>query len=132
MQNMKKKNKYDSYLNLYKFFLHFELLASNNIKNQTGKKLKNLLGINLINKVFIQIPGTHKKHLGHTCTPTAVQNNCIKLSGFGVGITRPFLHREITINISCPRKVLQLRKFFRKFLGPTSHTFSIRCFFQAK
>ena len=30
----------------------------------------------------------YKKHLGPTGTPTNVQNNCIKLSGFGVDITR--------------------------------------------
>ena len=37
-----------SYLNFYKYFLHFELLVSNTIKNETRKKFKNLLGTNLV------------------------------------------------------------------------------------
>ena len=45
-----------------------------------------------------------EKHLGQTGTPTNVQNNCIKLSGFGVDITKVFLHREITRNLSCREK----------------------------
>ena len=50
------------------------------------------------NKVFIRIPGRYKKHLGHTGTLPSAQNNCIKLSGFGVTITRLFLNREIKTN----------------------------------
>ena len=42
--------------------------------------------------------------VGHTGTPANAQNNCIKLSGFGVDITRLFLNREITRNISCGEK----------------------------
>ena len=36
------KKKYGSYSNLHKYFLHFELSASNTLKNQSWKKLKNL------------------------------------------------------------------------------------------
>ena len=43
---MEKKSKYGSYLNVYKYFLRLEPLASNTIKNQTREKPKNLLGIN--------------------------------------------------------------------------------------
>ena len=76
-----------------------------------------------VSEVFIQIPGTYENMLiVHTGIPVNAQNNCIKLSGFGVDITRIFLHRKITRNISCPRKVLQLRKFFRSFLGTISYT----------
>ena len=59
---------------------------------------------NKFSKVFIRIPGTDKKHLGHAGTLANVKNNCIKLSGFGVDITRVFLHRKITRNISCREK----------------------------
>ena len=65
-----------------------------------GKKFKNLLRINIIkysSKFLVHI----KKHLGHTVTATNVQNNCIRLSGFGVNITKLFLHREIASKISC-------------------------------
>ena len=42
---------------------------------------------NKFSKVFIWIPGTDiKKHPGHTDTLTNVQNNYMKLSGFGVDI----------------------------------------------
>ena len=79
-----KKNNYSSYLNFCKWFLYFELLilASSTIKNETRKKLKNLLGINFV-KYSYKFLEHIKKHLGHTGTPTNVQNNCIKLSGFG-------------------------------------------------
>ena len=66
-----------------KCFLHFELLASNAIKNQTGKKFKNLLGINLV-KHSCKFLAHIKKHLGHTGTTKNVQNDSIKLSAFGV------------------------------------------------
>ena len=72
-------------------------------ENETGKKFKNLFAINLINcpSEFLE----HiKKHLCHTGSPRNVQNNCIKLSGFGVDITRLFQHREITRNILCREK----------------------------
>ena len=42
---------------------------------------------NKFSKVFIQIPGTYKKALGHTGTTRNVQNKCIKLSGFDVDTT---------------------------------------------
>ena len=32
----------------YKYFLHFKLLASNTVKNETKETFKNLLGINLV------------------------------------------------------------------------------------
>ena len=47
-----------------------------------------------------------KKHLGHTGTPTNVQNNYIKLCGFGIDRTRLFLQQQITINNSCLEKFL--------------------------
>ena len=68
-------------------------MASNTIKNGTRRKFKDLLGINLVqfsSKFLARI----KKHLGHASTLTNVQNNCIKLSDFGVDITKLFLHRE--------------------------------------
>ena len=43
------KNNYGMQLFIfYKYFLHFELLVSNTIKNETRKKFKNLLGTNLV------------------------------------------------------------------------------------
>ena len=71
MKKKKKKKNYGSYLNLYKYFFHFELLASNTIKNETGKKFKNLLGINLA-KYSFEFLAHIKEHLGHTGTPTNV------------------------------------------------------------
>ena len=50
---------------MYKYFLNFKLLASNTIRNQTGRKLKSFIGINLVessSKFVAHI----KKHLGHT------------------------------------------------------------------
>ena len=70
-------------------------MDSNTIKNETKKKFKNLLGINLA-KYSSKFLAHIKKHLGHTGTPTNVQNNCIKLSDFSVDISKLFLHREIT------------------------------------
>ena len=77
------KKNYGSYLYLHKCFLHFELLASNAIKNQTGKKFKNSLGINLV-KYSCKFLAHIKKHLGHTGTTKNVQNDSIKLFAFGV------------------------------------------------
>ena len=57
-----------------------------------GRNLKNLIGINLV-KHSSEFLAHRKKHLGHTGTLPNVQNNCIKLSGFGVDITGVFLHR---------------------------------------
>ena len=54
--------------------------------------------MNKLSKVFIHVYGTYKQNLGHTGTPTNVQNNCIKLFGFSVDITRLFLHQEKTSN----------------------------------
>ena len=42
------KNNYGGYLNLYKYFLHPELLASNTIRSQRERKLKILLRTNLV------------------------------------------------------------------------------------
>ena len=72
---------------------------------------------NKFNKIFIQTSGTYNKHLGHTGTPTNFNNNCIKISGFDVVITE---------NVEFARKVLQLEKLFRSYLGSTSHTFPIK------
>ena len=75
-------------------------MSSNITENDTRKKFKNLLGISLVkySSKFL----THiKEHLGHTGTPTNVQNNCIKFYGFAVDITKLFLHWEKTRNISC-------------------------------
>ena len=41
--------------------VHFELLASNTIKNETGKKLKSLLGRNLV-KYSYEFLAHIKKH----------------------------------------------------------------------
>ena len=106
---------YGSYLNFYKYFLHFKLLTSNTIKNEIRKKFKKLLGSNLV-KYSSEFLAHIKKHLGHIGAPTNVQNNCIKLSGFGVDITKLFLHWEITRNISC-REKFSTQKFLRRFLG---------------
>ena len=102
-----------SYLNFHNYFLCFELLASNTIKNETRKQFKNLLGINFVNyssKFLAYI----KKHLGHTGTLTNVQNKFIKLSGFGVDITKYFLHWETGNDEKhfAPREVFQ---FFASF-----------------
>ena len=66
-----------------KYFLYFKLFGSNTMKNKTGKKFKNLFGINLI-----KFSSEFLTHLCHTGSSTNVQNNCIKLSVFGVDITR--------------------------------------------
>ena len=117
-----------SYLNFYKHFLHFELLASNTIKNETSKKFKNLLGINLV-KYSAKFLAHTKKHLGHTGRPTNVQNNCIKLSGFGVDITKHFLHREITRNISCQEKFFNTKIFLQVFRNNLTYFFHYLCRF---
>ena len=41
------KKNYGNYLDFYKYLLHVELLASNTIKNEAKRKIKNLLRINL-------------------------------------------------------------------------------------
>ena len=69
------------------------------------KKFKNLLGMNLV-KYSSKYLAHIKKYLGQTGTLANVQNNSIKLSGFGVDITKLFLQREIT------RKILYREKFF--------------------
>ena len=72
-----RKNNYGSYLNWCKCFFHFELLVSQQYyKNETGKKFRNLLAIN-----SVKYSSEFLEYLGHTGTPTNVQNNCIKLSG---------------------------------------------------
>ena len=47
VQHMKKNN-CDSYLNFYKHFVHFEVLASNTAKNETKEKFNNFFRINLV------------------------------------------------------------------------------------
>ena len=64
------------------------------IKKSNREKFKNLLGINLV-KYSSKFLALIKKYLGHTGPLTNAQNNWIKLSGFGVEITRLFLHRDI-------------------------------------
>ena len=56
------------------------------MKNETGKKIQKLLRINLI-EYSSEFLAHLKKHLGHTGTPTSIQNDCMKLCGFGVDIT---------------------------------------------
>ena len=80
--------------------VHFELLASNTMIKETGKKFKCLLEISLVK---------------YTGTSISVQNNCIKLSGFGVNTTRLFLHREITRNILCREKFFNPENSFAGF-----------------
>ena len=88
------KNNYDSLLNWYKYFFHFELLASQQYdENETEKKFKNLVAINLV-KYSFEFLVRIEKYLGHTGTPKYVQNSCIKLSGFGVDTTRVFLNKK--------------------------------------
>ena len=87
----------------FKIWLHFKLLASNTIKNETKEKFKNLLRINLV-KYSSKFLAHIKKHLGNIGKAINGQNSCIKLSGFGVDITKLFLHLEITRNISCQEK----------------------------
>ena len=99
-------------------------MASNTIKNETMQIFKNLLGINLVkySSKFL----THiKKHLDHTGTPTNVQNNCIKLSSFGVDITKIFLHREITRNISCQEKVFNPKILSQVFRTNLTYFFGL-------
>ena len=79
------KTNYCSFLNFHKYFLGFEFLASNTIKDERRKKFKNLFGINLV-KYSSKFLAHIKRNLCHTGTPSNVQNNCIKLSGFGVDI----------------------------------------------
>ena len=54
-----------------------------------------------------------------------IENNCIKLSGYGVDITRLFKHRKIREKYFVPRKVIKPK--IR--LGPTPHTSSVICRF---
>ena len=75
-------------------------MASSATKNETKAKFNNLLGINLA-KDSSKFLAYIKIHLGHTGTPTNVQNNCIKLSGFSVD-EKHFV----------PRKVLQPENSF--------------------
>ena len=93
------KNNYGSYLNWYISFILNFWSTSNTTKNETGKKFKSLLGINLV-----KYSSEFLVHLGHTDTSGNVQNNCVKLSGFGVEITRlsapgnnekHFVHRKV-------------------------------------
>ena len=102
-----------SYLNFHNYFLYFELLASNTIKMKQGNNSRIYSEKNFVNyssKFLAHI----KKHLGHTGTLTNVQNKFIKLSGFGVDITKYFLHWETGNDEKhfAPRKVFQ---FFASF-----------------
>ena len=69
------------------------------IKNETGKKFKSLHVINLV-----KYSSEFLVHLRHTDTSTSAENDCMKMSGFAVGITRLFLQWEITRNVSCREK----------------------------
>ena len=80
-------------------FFSFEISTSNTLENETGKKFKSLLGINLI-----KYSSEFLARLGHTGKSTSVRNSCIKLSGCGVDVTKLFVHREITGNILCREK----------------------------
>ena len=68
-------------------FLSFWAFGQQHYKNETGKKIKNLFGVNLI-KYSSEFLAHVKKDLCHIGSPTNVQNSCIKLYGFGVDITR--------------------------------------------
>ena len=85
--------------------VYFELLASNTMKNETGKQVKQMFTENKFSKVFIRIPGTS----------TSVQNDCIKLSCYGVDINRLFLHHKITRKCSCREKLFDPENFFTGF-----------------
>ena len=76
------KNNYGSYLNWYKYFFHFHLLARQQkyYKNETGEKFINLLAMNLV-KYSSEFLAHIKKHLGHTGTATNIQTNYMKLPG---------------------------------------------------
>ena len=64
----------------YVYFFHFELLASNTIKNET-EKIEKLTWNNFFSKVFIRIPGKSRSYR-HIIKP-----------GFSVDIARLFLQR---------------------------------------
>ena len=72
------------------------------------KKIKNLLEINLV-KCSSKFLAHIKKHLSHTGTLTNIQSNSIKLSGVVVDITKLFLHRKITRNISCQENIFNTK-----------------------
>ena len=59
-----------------------------------------------------------KKHLGHTGKTANIQNNGIKLSGFGVDMTQnlPFSTPGNNEKHSVPRKILQPENSFTGFL----------------
>ena len=84
------------------------------IKSQTGANFKHLLEMNLV-KYSSKFLGNVKKNLGQTGTPINVRNNCIKLSCFGVDITRLPLNREITKNISWQEKFFNSENSFGGF-----------------
>ena len=67
------KQLWQLHLSFHKYFLYFELLASNTIKNETRKKFKKLLKINLV-KYSSKFLAHIKKYLGDTGTPRNVQN----------------------------------------------------------
>lgn len=99
-------------------------MASNTIKNDTKDKFKNLFGINLENYSSKFLAHT-KKHLGHTVTPTNVQNNCMKLSGFGVDITKLFLHREVTRNILRRERFFNPKTLSQVFRTNFTYTYNV-------
>ena len=121
------KNNYGSYL-VYKYFLHFKLLAYNTIKDETKEKFKNLLEMNLV-KYSSTFLAHIKKHLGHTDTPANVQNNCIKLSGFGVDITSFFEQREITRSILCREMFFRPKILSQVFRTSLTYFFHFLCCF---
>ena len=74
-------------------FLSFRTFSQQqHYKNRNREKSEKFTW-NKFSKVFIQIPGTSRSHW-----------HIIK-SGFGVDVTRLFLYREITRNISCREKL---------------------------
>ena len=78
---------------------------------------------NIFSKVSSKFLAYIKQYLGHTGTLTNVQNNCIKLSRFGVDITKLFIHWKITRNISCREKFFNQKILFQVFRT------NFKCFF---
>ena len=87
------KSNYGSYSNLSKYFFRFEPLASNTIKNETGKKLKKITW-NKFSKVFIRIPGT----LAHKTSRLYTHSSILCQEKFCA--TRKLVHRILWLHTS--------------------------------
>ena len=57
----KHEKNYGSYLGFHTYFLHFEIMTSNTMKNKTRKKFKNLFRVNFV-KYSSKFPFRSCKH----------------------------------------------------------------------